>query len=357
MPRLNYTIPLYFDQSLSYLEMLGALASKVEDIDEVFNLINTYFAFDGGKIYIKGDLSVEGELDSDTVVTKAAEAEKLSTPRNIGLEGILVGNAEFDGTKDITIPTSLGTDMLDVNITGNSGTADKLKTPRQITLAGNVTGSGSFDGSGNLTITTQVTGGSTEINSTAGDFTVGTGTNGGNMYVNSGVYSKGTDGNYVEIVNDGELKVNAPTADKLKTARTITFTGDATGTYQFDGSADKLVELDVGYADKALKVGAGLTGSATQPVYVKADGTITACTDYSQATVAKADKLTTARNINITGDVVGTGTFDGSANISIDTACSKAILSDKTSQIQYGTALPSTTTSYAEGTIFLIYEA
>lgn len=360
MPRLNYTIPLYFDQSLSYLEMLGALASKVEDIDEVFSLINQYFTFDGSKITIKGDLAVTGELDSTTVVSKANEANKLSTPRKIELIGVVDGDVQFDGSEDVIINTSLGTNSLNCNISGNANTATKLQTPRSITLAGNVTGTGTFDGSGNLTITTQVTGGSTEINSTTGDFTVGTGTNGGSLYTNSGIYSKGTDGNYVEIVKDGQLKVGASTADKLSTARMITLSGDVSGSASFDGSASCLISTTCGHATKAEKVGTGLVGGATQPVYVKADGTITACTDYSQASVLKADKATkleTARTISISGDCEGSATFDGSANTDIEVICSSATVSETTNQIQYGTSLPSSTTGYATGTVFLVYTA
>lgn len=340
MPRINYTIPAYFDQSLSYLEMLGALADKVENIDEVFEIINQMFEFKDGKITIKGDLSVTGELDSSTVVSKADEANKLTTPRNIRVEGVVVGNADFDGSTDIYIPTSLGTDTLDVNITGNSTTATKLETPRQITLAGNVTGTGTFDGSGNLTITTQVTGGSTEINSTAGDFTIGTGSNGGNAYVNGGIYAK-SQGNYVEVVQGGELQLNAPTATKLKEAKLITLSGDVNGSVSFDGSQSVLMSTTCGHATYASKIQSGTVGGATQPVYIKNDGTLTACTDYSQASVKYA---TTA------------GTATNATNADNATNATNADNATTTSQIQYGTALPTSTTGLVNGTVFFLYE-
>jgi Tfp pilus assembly protein FimT len=345
MPRLNYTIPLYFDQSLSYLEMLGALSDRVEDIDGVFDKINEYFTFEDNKIIIKGDLAVTGELDSTTVVSKADEANKLSTPRRIGLEGVLVGNAEFDGTKDIYIPTSLGTDTLDVNVTGNATTATKLQTPRQITLAGNVTGTGTFDGTGNLTITTQVTGGSTEINSTAGDFTIGTGTNGGNAYVNGAIYAKDSTGNYVEVVQDGELQLNAPTATKLKESQIISLQGDVTGTFSFDGSESKIVSTTCGHATYANKLQTGLVGGTTQPVYIKADGTVTACTDYSQASVKYADSAGSASSCS------------NAVNAESATRADTASVSDTTNQIKYGTTLPTDVSSYTEGTVFFLYEA
>ena len=42
-----------------------------------------------------------------------------------------------------------------------------------------------------------------------------------------------------------DIKGNAATADALKTARTVTFTGDATGSFTFDGNGDVQCELTV----------------------------------------------------------------------------------------------------------------
>lgn len=56
----------------------------------------------------------------------------------------------------------------------------------------------------------------------------------------------------------------------------------------------------------------------TQKLYVgDADGNVTMIKASSAGAVETANKLTTARNINLTGDATGTTAFDGSANVDI----------------------------------------
>jgi len=83
----------------------------------------------------------------------------------------------------------------------------------------------------------------------------------------------------LQLVLDGKLDAaaNAVSATKLTTARTISFTGDATGSTTFDGTANKAVAL----------------------------------------TVAKAAKWTTARTLSVTGDATGSVIIDGSGNMSL----------------------------------------
>ena len=203
MTRINKTIPAYFDESLSYLEMLGILSGKVEEIKELSDKLNSVITVDeNGNIVIQGNLDVTGELSSSTTVEKATTAERLVTPRKIELSGVVNGEIGFDGSQDVIIPTSI---IDEVNT--NAASASKLKTPRKISLQGNVTGYANFDGSNDIVITTQVTGGSTDINSTVGDFTVGTGSTGGDLTVVGDIkYRQGSNDYYV--LQDGVLKVN-----------------------------------------------------------------------------------------------------------------------------------------------------
>ena len=100
-------------------------------------------------------------------------------------------------------------------LTGNiTGTAPKLATARTITLAGDVTGSLSFDGSANTSMTATIA-----DNSHSHTIANVTG---------------------LETALDGKLSTsgNATTATKLATARTISLTGDVTGSVSFDGSAN-----------------------------------------------------------------------------------------------------------------------
>ena len=299
MIRINKTIPAYFDESLSYLEMLGILSGKVEEIKKLSDKLNSVITVDdNGNIVILGNLDVTGELSSSTTVEKATMADKLATPRKIELSGVVNGEIGFDGSQDVIIPTSI-IDEIDTN----AASASKLKTPRKISLQGNVTGYANFDGSNDIVITTQVTGGSTDINSTVGDFTVGTGSTGGDLTVVGDIkYRQGSNDYYV--LQDGVLKVNtdgnaatattAESASKLSTARTISLTGNGTGSVQFDGSSDVNLDLTVNYATEAGSTSTATNatnstysthigtdsahpsiGTSSRPVYVNTAGTVT----------------------------------------------------------------------------------
>ena len=78
----------------------------------------------------------------------------------------------------------------------------------------------------------------------------------------------------------GTLNGNAATATKLKTPRTLSLTGKASGSATFDGSSNAAINVKSVNADTA-------------------------------------SKLSTARKINITGNATGAANFDGSSDVSI----------------------------------------
>ena len=84
----------------------------------------------------------------------------------------------------------------------------------------------------------------------------------------------------------GNLQGNASTADKWRTPRSFTLTGDATGSTLIDGSQNIVLETSI--------VRAGSSNHATT-----------------------ADKLTTPRRIRLAGQVDGESLFDGSQDITI----------------------------------------
>ena len=169
----------------------------------------------------------------------------------------------------------------------------------------------------------------------------------------------------VDVFNNaGDLLVNAPTATKLATARTISLSGDVTGSVSFDGSGNADIAATI--AANSIALGTDTTGNYAASVGVSGNGlTITgpagegtAFTVNSNATNANtastlvfrdasgnfsagtitaslsgnastATTLQTARTIAISGAVTGTATsFDGSANITISaTALAAANLS------------------------------
>lgn len=85
---------------------------------------------------------------------------------------------------------------------------------------------------------------------------------------------------------------NASTATKLQTPRTLSLTGKASGSTTFDGSANAAINVTSVNADTA-------------------------------------SKLSTARKINITGNATGAATFDGTSDVSINVSVSQATNADK----------------------------
>lgn len=93
---------------------------------------------------------------------------------------------------------------------------------------------------------------------------------------------------------------HSDTANKLSTARAITLTGDTTGSTSFDGSTDVLI--------------------ATTTTHAKASDTASKATNAETAIKAQvADKLSSERRIELTGDVIGSTVFDGSKDVGIVT--------------------------------------
>lgn len=153
----------------------------------------------------------------------------------------------------------------------------------------------------------------------------------------------------------GPLSGNASTASKLATGRTISLTGDVTGSATFDGSTNISITATVGN-DTHTHAWANITGkpsSFTPSTHNQASNTITAMTGYVKATTAtaiaatdslnvaigklekyldgkantsgtytglvvgKANQLTTARTFTFTGGATGSGSFNGTGNVSI----------------------------------------
>lgn len=113
---------------------------------------------------------------------------------------------------------------------------------------------------------------------------------------------------------------NAVSATKLQTARTISVAGDATGSLTFDGTAN--VSMDVTLQPS------GVTAGTHTKLTVDSKGRVTGGTSLLVSDVpvlnqnttgnaGSATKLATARSITLAGDVTGSASFDGSANVSI----------------------------------------
>lgn len=111
-------------------------------------------------------------------------------------------------------------------------------------------------------------------------------------------------------------------ADKLASPQNITLTGAVTGTASFDGSAEASIETvltnPVPEAATSDPVISGIATVGVSEKYAREDHVHPAQTDVT-GNAGTADKLKTARNIELVGNVTGTASFDGSENIVINT--------------------------------------
>lgn len=205
--------------------------------------------------------SVTGNLIGDVKATNG------TTVLDSGTDGT---NATFTG--DVT-----------GDLTGNADTASALATSRTIELTGDVTGSVSFDGSANV-----------QISTTIGADTVALGTD--------------TTGNYVQSVTAGTG---------------VTVTG-GTG----EGSTPTVaIGQAVGTSDSVTfsSVSANLTGDvyasngSSKILESGTDGTDATFTGSVTGNASTASALETARTIELTGEVTGSVSFDGSGNVQIST--------------------------------------
>lgn len=239
------------------------------------------------------DHKVDPGAHKTGIAGNAATATKLQTPRTLSLTGKAAGSATFDGSANASI-----------NVTSvNADTASKLSTARKINITGNASGSAAFDGTSDVSINvsvsqaahadkaTQDTNGRAFTDTNAymhisaladnTDFnnvkTTGIYYCTGNTYLNRPhnswgiltVYSIGTVKQeyrpdnaavyYTREYDNTEWKAwskvnaaNADTATKLATPRTISLTGNASGSANFDGSGNVSINTTVNESKHAV---------------------------------------------------------------------------------------------------------
>ena len=213
-----------------------------------------------------GNTSFPGKVTAPNFIGSlngnAATATKLQTPRTLSLSGKAAGSATFDGSANAAI-----------NVTSvNADTASKLSTARKINITGNATGAATFDGSGDININTTVNESKhAAAANTIKGFEQGTvnafsniwfsdNTNNAKPVYNEGIqYNPSTNvlktGTFQGKLNgNADSATTANTATKLQTARTISLTGDITGSASFDGSSNISINASRPYVVGETKV-------------------------------------------------------------------------------------------------------
>jgi hypothetical protein len=213
--------------------------------------------------------------------------------------------------------------------------ADKWTTARTITLSGDLSGSVSLDGSANVTLSAQVTNNSHDhtrlsgfANQTEYDLIRAGNTNGlcfkarwdgttGNRYWDMGyVDGFGTFYSGLKVYNNGALTYKGntvfhddyhPNADKWTTAKTLSLTGDVTGSVSWDGSADASITTTVAN-DSHTHDGRYYTETESDSRFVRADNGVT--TNNSNLGLVVSSNM----SIDHTGNVISKITNDNSWN-------------------------------------------
>ena len=170
--RLNFAIPLYFDNSVSYLELVGHLSKGFEDIHQEFEQIKV----DWSKIQteftlVKQDWEALEQFKTDLTNQEAQHVADM-TARADAFEAEIRGQqGQYEQKVDGIVNTFNGriTNLetgvehikdgtIKVENASHADVADKLTTARTISLTGDVTGSTTFDGSSNVSISCTVLG-------------------------------------------------------------------------------------------------------------------------------------------------------------------------------------------------------
>jgi hypothetical protein len=224
---------------------------------------------------------------------------------------------------------------------GPAGSALTLENARVISLSGDVSGSVSFDGSQNITIPTTV-----QINS----ITLGTDTNGNylsDLTQGTGVtvthtpgegssptiaigQAVGTSSSVQFAAVTAPLIGNSSTATTLENARTISLSGDVSGSVSFDGSTNATISTTI--QPNSVALGTDTTGNYMSDLTQGTGVTITHTPgEGSNATIAIGQAVGTSASVtfaNVTADLVGDVTGNASTASALETARTISLAGD-----------------------------
>ena len=170
--KLNFAIPLYFDNSVSYLELVGHLSKGFEDIHQEFEQIKVDWSEIKTEFtLVKQDWEALEQFKTDLTNQEAQHVADMTARADAFEAEIRAQQEQHEQKVDGIVNTFNGriTNLetgvehikdgtIKVENASHADVADKLSTARTISLTGDVTGSTTFDGSSNVSISCTVLG-------------------------------------------------------------------------------------------------------------------------------------------------------------------------------------------------------
>ena len=259
--------------------------------------------------------------------THAASATKLQTARSLNLGGAVTADAAtFDGTANATINVkTLDATKLkgtaSVSTTGNAATASKLSTARKINITGNATGAATFDGTSDVSINVSVSQAAHADKATADKYGADIADNYIKHYIN--VSTQDLNGVRVGGLYAQSLNANATTARHYPENEACSILVIQNGANGVDGCTQICTTFSSHNSYKREYDVVSKAWSAWRRYA------------FEDSTVASAQKLATARKINITGNAVGSTTFDGTGDANINVSVSQATNAGSANKLFY----------------------
>lgn len=331
-------------------------AAKQSAIDSAKVTIQTSNGITGGSATAGNSFALSGvdastmakgvvQLATQDEVNTGANTKKVITPATLG-KGKAGGVASLDSNSKI-ITSQLPDYLLgQVMYGGNASTvattttispSDSLKTKKNITAtsisivdsatstAANTYGWQNMEG---VYFICQTSGTFAGISFETGDWIISTGTKWEKIDNTDAVKSVNGQTGAVNITRVNE----AGTADKLKTARTIALTGDATGSTTFDGSANRDISVTL--------ANTGVTAGTYNNVTVDTKGRVVSASNIKTSVVSEITGNGTQTEFNIThslgknvivqvflnGQQIGSDTADELVTVDVFTTSEKVKL-------------------------------
>lgn len=326
-----------------------------------------------------GDVTITSVQNGDFLRYNGSASAWINDPVNLATDtvgnyveslvagtGVTVSNNSGEGaTPTVAIGQAVGTSSsvtfahvaadltgnVTGNVTGNASTASALQTARSISLGGDLSGSASFDGSQNINITATVQPNSVALGTdTTGnymsDLTQGTGVTithtpgeGSNATIAIGqAVATSSSVTFAHVLGDvtGNLTGNASTATALQTPRTISLSGDVSGSVSFDGTSN--AEITTTIQPNSIALGTDTSGNYMSSV-VAGTGVQVSHTpgEGSEATISIGQDVGTGQSVTFAGatidaikiGVTNANTIDTtSGNLTIDSSGGTVTIAD-----------------------------